>query len=221
MQFGTPLPAWQHNLCWPSQEVLAELQSTGLLQLWLEQRLNQALASQPQWCDQLEASFRRQIPSLFLQLRAKFERVVVRILCHSNPGLAREWFFRLQSHPSDATFNSLLPHSVHLVLPAPQQRLGYYGPLCLGDLDQALALPLRHCSIGKVLPPQQYSAEPLFVVTQLLERQPAQLTPELAAQLRDQLRNHWLQQTIDTLMQAPQQPGAPIQLTAGLSDANA
>jgi hypothetical protein len=110
-----------------------------------------------------------------------------------------------------------------LVLPTPQQQLGHYGPLCLGDLDRALAQPLRHCPIGKVLPPLQYSTQPLFVVMQLLERQPAQLTPELAAQLRDQLKKAWLQQTLDTLMQAPPQPGAPIpiQLAAGLSDANA
>ncbi len=223
MQLNPPLPTPQLNLCWPGQEVLAELQSTGLLQLWLEQRLNQAIAAQPQWGEQLEVSLQSQIPSLFLRLRANFDRVVVRILCHSNPALAREWFFRLQSQPTDATFASLLHHSVHLVLPTPQQQLGHYGPFCLGDLDRALAQPLRNCPIGKVLPPLQYSAHPLFVVMQLLERQPAQLTPELAAQLRDQLKKSWLRQTLDTLMQAPPQPGAPIpiQLAAGLSDANA
>jgi hypothetical protein len=188
------------------------LQDTGLLQPWLEQRLREALRAQPELQQQLLHSFEQQLPSLFLRLRASLDRVVIRLLSHSDAGLAREWFFRLQSDPSDATFASLLPHSCYVSLPAPQQRLGYYGPLCLGDLHPALAQPLRRCAPGTVLPPLAYNDAPLYAVIQLLEHQPAQLTPDLHSQLCETLERNWIQQRLEELLQTPPPAGTPFEL---------
>ena len=196
---------------WPSPEVVEELTGTGLIDAWLQVRIEQALSPITPLPALRSAWFAAEATSLFLQRRAQLDRVVVSTLRLSDPELAQELFFSLQAAEVD------FPQIAHLS--EGQERLlgGRLGPIALGQLQPLVATQLRQASPGELLPPLELeNGQILLMRLELLL--PASQTSTIQEQLEQELFDNWLAAERQRLQSLQPNHGAtvPLQLPGTL-----
>ena len=190
---------------WPTTEALQELEGSGLLELWLQRRIEQQLSCFAPLPELLHHWFGSAATSLFLQRRADLDRVVVSILRLRDAELAQELYFRLQAGEAD------FPQLAHLSEGQESQLGGRLGPINLGQLAPLLAERLRRASPGQLLPPLELEDQQVLVL-RLDLLMPASQNPRLQHQLEQELYQQWLSQEQARLLELQPQPGSRLPL---------
>lgn len=190
---------------WPLAETLQELQDAGLLELWLQRRIEQSLQRIAPLPELRHHWFASAATSLFLKRRADLDRVVFSILRLGDAELAQELYFRLQA--GEADFPQLAHHSEG----QESQLGGRLGPIPLGQLTPLLAERLRRTSQGQLLPPLELEDGQVLVL-RLDLLMPASQDQRLQAQLEQELYAQWLSQEQERLLKLEPDPGSYLVL---------
>ncbi len=185
--------------------VLAELQATGLLKLWLQRRIEQQLELLAPISQLKQHWYGTAATSLFLQRRASMDQVVISLLQLEDAELAMELFFRLQAAETD--FPQLAHHSTS----AERDRGARLGPIELGQLNPLVAELLRHAQPGAVQPPLELDSGQILLLR--LDRWiPARQSSATQEALQQELYGAWLNAEQERLLAADLQPGEALTL---------
>jgi parvulin-like peptidyl-prolyl isomerase len=190
---------------WPTAEALQELQGSGLLELWLQRRIEQQLSRLAPLPELRHHWFGSAATSLFLKRRADLDRVVFSILRLRDAELAQELYFRLQAGEAD------FPQLAHLSEGQESQLGGRLGPINLGQLTPLLAERLRRSSPGQLLPPLELEDGQVLVL-RLDLLMPASQDQRLQDQLEQELFENWLSQEQERLLQLEPDPDCTLAL---------
>jgi parvulin-like peptidyl-prolyl isomerase len=190
---------------WPTAEALQELQGSGLLELWLQRRIEQQLSRLAPLPELRHHWFGSAATSLFLKRRSDLDRVVFSILRLRDAELAQELYFRLQAGEAD------FPQLAHLSEGQEGQLGGRLGPINLGQLTPLLAQRLRRASPGQLLPPLELEDGQLLVL-RLDLLMPASQDQHLQDQLEQELFQQWLNQEQERLLELEPEPGCSLAL---------
>ena len=190
---------------WPKPEALDELQSAGLLELWLQRRIEQQLERLAPLPELLHHWHGSAATSLFLRRRADLDRVVFSILRLSDAELAQELYFRLQA--GEADFPQLAHHSQG----QESQLGGRLGPVPLGQLPPLLAERLRRASPGELIAPLELEDGQVLVL-RLDLLMPASQHNQLQQQLEQELHAEWLATEQERLLHRAPEAGSLIAL---------
>jgi hypothetical protein len=190
---------------WPTAEALQELQDSGLLELWLQRRIEQQLGHIAPLAELRHHWFGSAATSLFLKRRSDLDRVVFSILRLRDAELAQELFFRLQAGETD------FPQLSHLSEGQEGRLGGRLGPINMGQLTQLVAARLRRANPGQVLPPLELEDGQILVL-RLDLLMPASQDERLQDQLEQELFQQWLSQQQERLLELEPQPGSRLAL---------
>lgn len=189
------------SLEWPSAEVLAALDSTDLLSLWLGRSIERLVAGDGTLEEWQQARFSDQAHDQFLEKGSALDRFCFSVLQTTDAHLAQEWAFRLQE--GAATFAQLAPQSIG----SSRDTGGRLGPIRLEDLESPLDRFLLRITPGEVQPPLQLG-NGRSIVVRLDSRQPAQWDGDDRRDLIQRLHRRWLADTIKTLQAGEPTPGS-------------
>ena len=189
----------------PTAEALQELQGSGLLELWLQRRIEQQLVRIAPLDELLHHWFGSAATSLFLKRRADLDRVVFSILRLRDAELAQELYFRLQAGEAD------FPQLAHLSEGQESQLGGRLGPIGLGQLPPLLSERLRRANPAELIPPLELEDSQVLVL-RLDLLMPASQSAALQQQLEQELYAQWLSQEQQRLLALEAAPGSRLPL---------
>ena len=193
------------TLQWPTAEALQELQGTGLLEIWLQRRIEEQLMRIAPLEELLHHWYGSAATSLFLKRRADLDRVVFSILRLRDAELAQELYFRLQAGEAD------FPQLAHLSEGQESQLGGRLGPITVGQLPPLLAERLRRANPAELIPPLELEDGQVLVL-RLDLLMPASQSASLQQQLERELHEQWIGQEQDRLLALQPEPGAHLLL---------
>jgi len=190
---------------WPAQAALEELESTGLLEIWLQRRIEQQLEQHAPLQQLQNHWFESPATSLFLQRRASLDQVVFSLLQIQDPELAQELYFRLQA--GEADFPQLAHHSIG----AERDQGARLGPVHLTQLSPLVTELLRRARPGEVLPPLELDDGQILVL-RLDLLMPARQNAAIQRQLEQELYTTWLEGEQQRLLAEAPTAGATLHL---------
>jgi len=139
-----------------------------------------------------EALWGPEVPSVFLQQRADFDRVVISVVRLADADLATELYFQLQD--GELSFTSLAEHYAE---GHDRANRGMIGPILVKQLNPLLTKVVRRYPPGVLIPPLDVNGRVHLMRVESLE--PARLDGPLRDQLLRQLRSQWLQEQLGHL----------------------
>jgi len=193
------------SLEWPSEEVLAALESTQLLTLWLGRSIERLITADRSLEEWQVAHFSEQAHDQFLEKGSALDRFCFSVLQTNDPNLAQEWAFRLQE--GEVSFAQLAPLSIG----QSRETGGRVGPLRLEDLDSPLDRLLLRITPGVIQPPMQLGNGRTAVI-RLDSRYPSQWDGTDRIDLIKRLYRRWLTDTIKSLQAGEPKPGSPCSI---------
>lgn len=139
-----------------------------------------------------EALWGPAVPSLFLQQRADYDRVVISVVRLADADLATELYFQLQD--GELSFSTLVEHYAE---GHDRTNRGMIGPILVRQLNPLLTKVVRRYPPGVLIPPLDVNGKVHLMRVESLE--PARLDGPLHDQLLRQLRSSWLQEQLARL----------------------
>jgi parvulin-like peptidyl-prolyl isomerase len=133
-----------------------------------------------------------EVPSLFLQERADYDRVVISVVRLADADLATELYFQLQD--GELSFTALVEHYAE---GHDRTNRGMIGPILVKQLNPLLTKVVRRYPPGVLIPPLDVNGKVHLMRVESLE--PARLDGPLHDQLLRQLRSSWLQEQLGRL----------------------
>lgn len=133
-----------------------------------------------------QATWGNQVPAYFLKRKGQLDQVVYSLLRTTDPGLAKELFFRIQE--GEQSFAELA--RAHSEGPEAETG-GLVGPVRLSVPHPALAQILAKSQVGQLWPPTPFGS--WLVIVRLEQQLPVQLDEFMRQQLLDELFSTWLQ----------------------------
>lgn len=150
-----------------------------------------------------QATWGNQVQAYFLKRKGQLDQVVYSLLRTTDPGLAKELFFRIQA--GEQSFAEI----ARAYSQGPEAETGgLIGPVSLSVPHPALAEILSKSQVGQLRPPTPLG--PWLVIVRLEQKLPVQLDEFMRQQLLDELFNTWLQTQCQQQTQMAIQSLTPI-----------
>lgn len=131
------------------------------------------------------------VKDAFLKRKPRLDRVLFALIRLEKESLAREIFFRIRDDHQD--FGEL---AKQFSVGAEAIHGGLIGPKPIYELNTELQKHLSGLNPGEVTEPFTLDGK-LFLIARLIRLDTAQLTPELEAQLRDELFEQWIDRQLN------------------------
>lgn len=184
------LQFYKQNHLNTSQEQLAWLQQQGYTPEQLEAKVTRDLKIHKF----KQASWGNQVPAYFLKRKAQLDQVVYSLLRTTEPGLAKELYYRIQA--GEQSFAEL----ARAYSQGPEAETGgSIGPVSLSVPHPALAQILAKSQVGQLWPPTPLGS--WQVIVRLEQKLPALLDEFTSQRLLEELFNAWLQKECAKRMQ--------------------